>query len=75
MRFASVESPYTVESPYYMYVVRWDDNAVNHFLIGPDRVETLSPSIVCPLCRSLSYHPRDIAEKYCGRCHAFHSRM
>jgi hypothetical protein len=32
----------------------------------------LPPSIVCPRCRGRSFHPRDIAERYCGYCHAFH---
>jgi hypothetical protein len=27
------------------------------------------PSITCPRCRATSYHPADIAEGYCGRCH------
>jgi hypothetical protein len=24
-------------------------------------------------CGAISYHPRDIEERYCGRCHCFHS--
>jgi len=32
----------------------------------------IPPSIVCPRCHARSFHPRDIAEKYCGACHAFH---
>lgn len=28
--------------------------------------------IVCPRCGKISYHPRDIAERYCGACHLFH---
>jgi ribosomal protein L37E len=27
------------------------------------------PSITCPRCGLTSYHPKDIAEGYCGRCH------
>jgi len=26
-------------------------------------------SITCPRCGRTSYHPKDIAEGYCGRCH------
>jgi hypothetical protein len=26
---------------------------------------------VCPRCGARSYHPRDAAERYCGRCHLF----
>jgi hypothetical protein len=29
------------------------------------------PSYTCPRCGRVSYHPRDIAEKYCGACHQF----
>jgi rubrerythrin len=29
------------------------------------------PSFVCPLCDARSYNPNDIAQRYCGRCHAF----
>jgi hypothetical protein len=29
-------------------------------------------SITCPRCGAVSYHPRDVAERYCGRCHDFH---
>lgn len=25
----------------------------------------------CPRCGAVSFHPRDIAERYCGRCHVF----
>jgi uncharacterized Zn finger protein (UPF0148 family) len=25
----------------------------------------------CPRCRLTSYHPTDLAEGYCGACHAF----
>lgn len=25
----------------------------------------------CPVCGAVSYHPDDIAQGYCGRCHAF----
>lgn len=30
------------------------------------------PSITCPRCSGVSYHPKDIAERYCGACHQFH---
>jgi hypothetical protein len=31
-----------------------------------------APYIVCPRCGSVSHHPKDISERYCGRCHRFH---
>lgn len=30
--------------------------------------------ITCPQCGKTSYHPRDVAEGYCGNCHAFTSK-
>jgi hypothetical protein len=32
-------------------------------------------TITCPRCGKTSYHPQDIAEKYCGYCHQFHAEM
>lgn len=28
-----------------------------------------APSFTCPRCGAVSYHPNDIREGYCGRCH------
>jgi hypothetical protein len=28
--------------------------------------------IRCHQCQNISYHPRDIEERYCGACHKFH---
>ena len=28
--------------------------------------------IRCHTCRRVSFHPKDIAERYCGMCHKFH---
>lgn len=33
------------------------------------------PSITCPRCARVSYHPNDIRERYCGACHLFHDQM
>jgi hypothetical protein len=30
--------------------------------------ELFVPWITCPKCRRTSYHPKDIAERYCGAC-------
>ena len=32
----------------------------------------MMPYIVCPRCGAVSHHPKDISERYCGRCHRFH---
>ena len=29
-------------------------------------------AIRCHTCQRISYHHRDIAERYCGACHVFH---
>jgi hypothetical protein len=29
--------------------------------------------IRCHKCRRISYHPKDVQERYCGHCHVFHS--
>lgn len=29
------------------------------------------PSFICPRCGRRSYHPTDIAQRYCGACHRF----
>jgi ribosomal protein L37E len=28
--------------------------------------------IRCLCCGSVSYHPQDVAQRYCGCCHLFH---
>lgn len=32
---------------------------------------TDQPSFTCPDCGATSHHPDDVANGYCGRCHAF----
>lgn len=29
------------------------------------------PRFVCPRCGRVSYHPRELAERYCGNCDQF----
>lgn len=33
------------------------------------------PSYVCPVCKFRSYHPVDVAERYCVRCHVFETDL
>ena len=35
----------------------------------------MSESITCPFCKRTSYHPMDVAQKYCGACHVFHGEV
>ena len=37
-------------------------------------VARAADSITCPRCGMTSYSPRDIAERYCGNCHQFHTK-
>jgi len=30
------------------------------------------PSIKCPRCGMISFHPKDIEERYCAACHLWH---
>lgn len=49
-------------------------------MLGPDTEDRLiadlhlgdvRPGFTCPVCSRTSYHPTDLAEGYCGACHAF----
>jgi ribosomal protein L37E len=31
----------------------------------------LPPSIECPRCHRVSFHPQDVSEGYCAHCHDF----
>jgi len=33
------------------------------------------PAIKCLRCGMCSFHPDDIAQRYCGHCHEFHQRV
>lgn len=33
------------------------------------------PSITCPKCKSESFNPIDVQERYCGKCHEFMDEM
>jgi hypothetical protein len=35
----------------------------------------MSESITCPICKRTSYHPDDVANKYCGACSCFHGEI
>lgn len=32
----------------------------------------LTLGIRCQTCQRISFHPKDIRERYCGACHVFH---
>ena len=37
----------------------------------PQTRKRTSPSVTCPLCERISYHPEDIKHRYCGHCRVF----
>ena len=37
--------------------------------------EATEPSITCNACGSRSYHPDDVLNTYCGRCHKTHAHV
>lgn len=42
----------------------------------PKREPTpIPPSITCPRCLRTSFHPEDIAQRYCGACHQYHPEI
>jgi hypothetical protein len=48
------------------------DDAQDPFLHDPQAFERLidaTPHITCPRCGLTSFHPKDISEGYCARCH------
>jgi hypothetical protein len=36
---------------------------------APGQAADPRPSITCPECGATSWHPRDVADLYCGYCH------
>jgi len=44
--------------------------------VGLDPVPAvLILGIRCHACRKVSYHPKDVTERYCGACHVFHEHF
>lgn len=37
------------------------------------RLVASGAAIECRRCGAVSYNPNDVRERYCGRCHAFHT--
>jgi ribosomal protein S27AE len=50
-----------------------DDAGAWHEIVldTPVVVEPVPRSFLCPRCGAVSYNQTDVAERYCGRCHAF----
>ncbi len=62
-------------------IVTTDENHYTHTIVSADgqplvrvhyeRIPDERLSFVCPDCGAVSYHPQDIENSYCGRCHEF----
>ncbi len=55
----------------------WKDVTCRHCLAGKDIAKTFvtsedGKSITCLRCKNRSYHPEDVAQRYCNCCHVFH---
>ena len=38
-------------------------------------VEVRRQGIACPRCGRVSHHPRDVVQRSCGACHAYHEDL
>lgn len=36
-----------------------------------DEARRTPPKFVCPKCEAVTFHPEDVRQRYCGRCHLF----
>lgn len=45
--------------------------SMSSFAASNEGEKTDTPSFTCPNCQTISYNPNDIAQRYCGACHAF----
>jgi hypothetical protein len=50
----------------------WDAVVLGHNAICLLEAETRGETMFqCPVCRTVSFHPKDIEHGYCGHCHDF----
>jgi hypothetical protein len=47
-------------------------HGVGYDLVVTETADRLHLAIRCHKCQKVSYHPKDIKERYCGHCHVFH---
>lgn len=47
-------------------------HGVGYDLIVRPEETRLVLAIRCQTCQRVSFHPKDITERYCGACHVFH---
>ena len=45
---------------------------IGYDLIAKEERSRVVLGIRCHTCGRTSFHPKDITERYCGRCHVFH---
>jgi len=47
-------------------------HGVGYDLIVNRETGRLVLGIRCHTCQRISYHPKDVEQRYCGACHVFH---
>ena len=47
-------------------------HGLGYDLIVAKETNRLVLGIRCHTCQRVSFHPKDISERYCGHCHVFH---
>jgi hypothetical protein len=47
-------------------------HGVGYDLVVVQQARRLVLGIRCQTCQRISFHPKDITERYCGACHVFH---
>jgi ribosomal protein L37E len=48
------------------------DLVVRHAPARAERHARLTLGLRCHTCQRISFHPKDIQERYCAACHVFH---
>ena len=47
-------------------------HGIGYDLVVVEQQSRLVLGIRCHTCDRVSFHPKDINERYCGQCHVFH---
>lgn len=47
-------------------------HGIGYDLVTAEQRKRVVIGIRCHTCQRISYHPKDVTERYCGHCHVFH---
>lgn len=50
-------------------MIEFDCEGCGTHIVDLGSVEVRASRLTCPRCGMTSWHPRDVAEGYCGKCH------